>query len=204
MVRGNCDAEYHKDAAEPTLDKLHADGIGYDVLGGGRIQVTNQLGCRCACSAAVGARPCARRCIPFGPCRQKGASTDGVGKRRRKRAARPARWGTGYARRPPTGFRTRRTRNLCDAAPAAALRALERALTALTHVRLHTSRPAQNTSRYSGSLMDFRGRAGPASTSSPDPARRTRLHCAGACGAWVRVDANVVTVTTCETCFCAP
>ena len=41
MVRGNCDAEYHKDAAEPTLDKLHADGIGYDVLGGGRIQVTN-------------------------------------------------------------------------------------------------------------------------------------------------------------------
>ena len=122
----------------------------------------------------------------------------------RKRAARPARWGTGYARRPPTGFRTRRTRNLCDAAPAAALRALERALTALTHVRLHTSRPAQNTSRYSGSLMDFRGRAGPASTSSPDPARRTRLHCAGACGAWVRVDANVVTVTTCETCFCAP
>ena len=40
-MRGNCDAEYHKDAAEPTLDKLHADGIGYDVLGGGRIQVTN-------------------------------------------------------------------------------------------------------------------------------------------------------------------
>jgi len=39
LVRGNCDAEYHKDAAEPTLDKLQESGIGYDVLGGGRIQV---------------------------------------------------------------------------------------------------------------------------------------------------------------------
>ena len=40
MVRGNCDAEYHKDAAEPTLDKLQEAGISYDVVGGGRIQVT--------------------------------------------------------------------------------------------------------------------------------------------------------------------
>jgi hypothetical protein len=40
LVRGNCDAEYHKDAAEPTLDKLQEAGISYDVVGGGRIQVT--------------------------------------------------------------------------------------------------------------------------------------------------------------------
>ena len=38
LVRGNCDAQYHKDAAEPTLDQLDAAGVGYDVLGGGRIQ----------------------------------------------------------------------------------------------------------------------------------------------------------------------
>eukprot|EP00277_Geminigera_cryophila_P019008 CAMPEP_0179446642 /NCGR_PEP_ID=MMETSP0799-20121207/30123_1 /TAXON_ID=46947 /ORGANISM="Geminigera cryophila, Strain CCMP2564" /LENGTH=142 /DNA_ID=CAMNT_0021235959 /DNA_START=232 /DNA_END=660 /DNA_ORIENTATION=- len=38
LVRGNCDAEYHKDAAHATVQRLQQDSIGYDVLGGGRIQ----------------------------------------------------------------------------------------------------------------------------------------------------------------------
>jgi hypothetical protein len=48
LVRGNCGAEYHKDAAEPTLLMLEEAGVGYDVLGGGRIQVVCVLFCVCA------------------------------------------------------------------------------------------------------------------------------------------------------------
>ena len=48
LVRGNCGAEYHKDAAEPTLLMLEEAGVDYDVLGGGRIQVVCVLFCVCA------------------------------------------------------------------------------------------------------------------------------------------------------------
>ena len=40
LVRGICSAEYHKDAAEPTARALSQAGIGYTVLGGGRIEAS--------------------------------------------------------------------------------------------------------------------------------------------------------------------
>jgi hypothetical protein len=40
LVRGVCSAEYHKDVASPTVRALSEVGIGFTVLGGGRIEAS--------------------------------------------------------------------------------------------------------------------------------------------------------------------
>lgn len=39
LVRGAVSAAYHRDAARPTVERLRAAGVDYEILGGGRIVV---------------------------------------------------------------------------------------------------------------------------------------------------------------------